>query len=38
VDVTIGGTNIRLNLSPESADGLGRILIHQAQRARGEIT
>jgi hypothetical protein len=34
VDVTIAGTNIRVNLTPQSADGLGRILIGEAARLR----
>jgi hypothetical protein len=34
VDVTIGGTNIRLNLSPQSAAGLGQILIREAARVK----
>ena len=33
VDLTVSGTNIRLNLSPESAAGLGRILISEAARS-----
>jgi hypothetical protein len=33
VDVTIGQTNIRLNLTPAAADALGRMLISEAARA-----
>lgn len=33
VDLTISETNIRLNLTPQAADALGRILIREAARA-----
>lgn len=33
VDLTISETNIRLNLTPEDADALGRILVREASRA-----